>query len=488
MGSNSNLKVLKARTRSKAQRMAQHPHAGILERFGPSAHRFEHDFGIVGVQNAGILRVVALQCDHRGLTILVVRRSDGAQYAARITWPATDADAERAFARTFAALEGRIQHREYVTDNSSSAAARAGADTREIIVSHPGVATIESYYAQASPRLRSVIIEQLATLTEGLSEALLIPVTTAQVEAVIGHHHLVSPEGVTVVLELKAEEGAQDVLHDLWLDAATAPPGAACSYDLSAHVAVPFPCSRNVGKALALQLLLAVRALHAEGIIYRNLNPRLLAVFGSVVLRGGEAVPIVKLLPCVDCKVVAPGHGAAISSSVVAGACYAAPETVPVGASFDGRVDSFSIATLVFVLVTGAATLPANVRFGWPRRFMDDSGEHGLAGRMMLRGEMQVVDALGTHFAAGSPARAWLQAGTETDPTLRATVEELIAHPWLESMRAELPAACEKASVDFDRAGLIGAVEAGVLAAGERARHGPLPLHVGPRLALQRVE
>lgn len=185
---------------------------------------------------------------------------------------------------------------------------------------------------------------------------------------------------------------------------------------------------------------------------------------------GPVRVPQVKLIDFGLVRPLEADEAEAIIASRKAGtACYAAPETMAAGLVYDGRVDAFSVACVVFALV--ACGLPnGDQRTAYPERF---AGMPGLM-RDVRTGEImrEKVLALETHFAAGTPARAWLEGATHADPNRRLTLDELIAHPWLADARTVLPPTFAAAGTPFDVAGMEAALANAPRVAAVRALHG----------------
>lgn len=369
------------------------------------------------------------------------------------------------------------------------AAGAAGAAAQEWTLPHPGIAQAIACYVSMytdSPLVthewmgvldtRIVIVSPVAQLSPGLLEAIRVPLqlahgddgpaVTAQLVALdpsSGVPPGPSPFDGTVChgLDFHARKRtlSQYSIHAAMAHMHEHDVHAGHSCTLSRHRLVQAPMFRFQVKAVALQLLLALRTMHGRGIFVRDLKPENILVMSTVPMRNAAGIrieiPVVHITDFGLAKVLQPrGETATIMSRSAGTLCYYAPEAARAGSLIDGRVDAFTVGTTVFNLMTGGAPLAAHV--GYPERFRNVPGQL----RNDSTGELSagVCDALLTHFPAASTAQQWLQGATEADATMRLTIAELIAHDWLEPARTVLPGLFRTAGKHFDADGMAQAV------------------------------
>ena len=262
------------------------------------------------------------------------------------------------------------------------------------------------------------------------------------------------------------------------------------------------PLSENAARAVALQVLSAVRFLHAHGAIHRDLKAENLLCFGSRKFFD-EDVPLVQICDLGSLKFVpveqrmldhpesAAAKTAALARANTVGrvcgrdmkyagtAQYLAPELLKaleqtraghqVAAaaattfnpdarkalsSYGEGVDIYSIGVLVFFVLSGGGALPYAKDVGGLLSFCQPTETGPIEDQVKswkdLKDEVLAHRVRWELFVKPPSAEAkdFILHALEEDPSKRSTAEQLLAHPWLAGSIAEFQRVFSRVGTD----------------------------------------
>jgi len=227
--------------------------------------------------------------------------------------------------------------------------------------------------------------------------------------------------------------------------------------DLTQIIKSNQPLSEQHVQFFTYQILRGLKYLHSAGILHRDLKPRNLLVNSNCDLKICDFGLSRANIPYLLTK-------SAQMTDYISTRWYRAPEVILSQKQYTGAIDVWSVGCILAELITRKALLPAQNEHEQMQKIND------LLGNPDQKLINQIEDRENKEFMLGLPKRkgqdfAKLFSGANPqaidlikrmltyDPDTRITIEEALAHPFLEKLHCETEEPVEKepvAAFDFD--------------------------------------
>jgi serine/threonine protein kinase len=227
--------------------------------------------------------------------------------------------------------------------------------------------------------------------------------------------------------------------------------------DLTQIIKSNQPLSEQHVQFFTYQILRGLKYLHSAGILHRDLKPRNLLVNSNCDLKICDFGLSRANIPYLLTK-------SAQMTDYISTRWYRAPEVILSQKQYTGAIDVWSVGCILAELITRKALLPAQNEHEQMQKIND------LLGNPDQKLINQIEDRENKEFMLGLPKRkgqdfSKLFSGANPqaidlikkmltyDPDTRITIEEALAHPFLEKLHCETEEPVEKepvAAFDFD--------------------------------------